>query len=126
MALAPGPVSQAAAGRLRQRLVFRSRVLVEDGMGNSHADFVDRFEEPAELIVAGLGSEAVVAARLEGRQPVVIRVRYNSRTVQVQDDWVAVDARNRGIVYVLRAPPVDRIQDRRWLEMPATLGGTAP
>lgn len=113
------------AGQLTQRLVFQSRASVSDDYGNEQAGFADAFTEPAQLVVAGLGNEAVAAARLEGRQPVTIRVRRNSRTVQIQADWRAVDARNPGIVYALTAAPVDREQKRQWLEMPAVIGAAA-
>jgi head-tail adaptor len=114
-----------SAGALNDRLVFQRRSSTPDEYGNEEAGFADAFTEPAELVIAGLGNEAIAAARLEGRQPVTIRVRHNSRTVQIQADWRAVDERNPGIVYALTAAPVDRERKRRWLEMPAVLGAAA-
>lgn len=119
--MARGP----SVGAMTHRLIFQSRSSVSDDYGNTRSSFADQFTEPAELIVPGLGNETVQAARLEGRQPVTIRVHRNSRTVTIQADWRAVDARNPGIVYALTAPPVDRDQRRQWLEMPATIGGAA-
>lgn len=110
------------AERLQRRLVFRQRSGEADEYGSVVGTFVDRFESRAELIIPGPGNEAVTGARLEGRQPLTIRVRYNSQTVQIQADWEAVDASNRAIVYAVRAPPMDREQSRRWLEIPAVIG----
>jgi head-tail adaptor len=113
------------AGALTDRLVFQRRSTTPDDYGNEEAGFADAFTEPAELVILGLGNEAIAAARLEGRQPVTIRVRHNSRTVQIQADWRAMDERNPGIVYALTAAPVDRERKRRWLEIPAVLGAAA-
>ena len=115
----------ASASNLKHRLVFQQRIAEGDEYGNEEADFAPQFTVAAELIVPRLGSEAVMAARLEGRQPVTIRVRYSSQTAQIQADWRAVDTRNSGIVYALTAPPVDREQRRMWLEIPAVIGGAA-
>jgi len=113
------------ASRLTQRFTFQSRSATPDEFGNTQAGFADAFTEPAELVVPRLGSEAVIAARLQGTQPVTIRVRLNSRTVQIQADWRAVDSRAPNIVYAMTAPPIDREQKRRWLEIPATVGVAA-
>jgi head-tail adaptor len=110
------------AERLQQRLTFQQRTTVDDDFGNSQSTFATVFTEPAELIIPRLGNEAVVAARLAGQQAVTIRVRRNSKTIQIQADWRAVDARNTGVIYALTAAPVDREQKRQWLEIPATLG----
>ena len=97
---------------------------MDDDYGNSQSTFSNVFPgpEPAELIMPRLASEAVVAARLAGQQTVIIRVRLNSRTVQIQSDWRAVDSRNPGIVYAMTGAPVDREQKRKWLEIPAAMG----
>src|SRR5829696_8140299 len=103
------------AGRLPHMLKFQQRTVVPDDYGNTQSVFADAFTEPAELVIPRLGSKSVVAARLQGTQPVTIRVRHNSRTVQIQSDWRAVDSRNNAIIYALTAAPVDREQRRRWL-----------
>lgn len=113
------------AEKLQHRLTFQRRADLVDDFGNSSSDFVGQFTEPAELVIPRAGSEAVVGARLTGQQPIIIRVRLNSRTSQIRADWRAVDARNPALVYALTAPPVDREQTRRWLELPATHGAAA-
>lgn len=114
-----------AAENFKHRLKFQRRADLVDDFGNSSSDFADQFEEPAELILPRFGNEAVVASRLAGQQPIIIRVRLNARTAQIRADWRAVDARNPALVYALTAPPIDRDQTRRWLELPATHGAAA-
>lgn len=109
------------AERMHHRLTFQRRTAATDDYGNTATDFVSQFTEAAELLPAR-GFEAVTQARLAGQQPVILRVRLNGRTETIQADWRAVDARNAAIVYALTAPPVDRDQSRRWLEIPATIG----
>jgi len=116
---------QPHAGEMKHRLMFQKRTAVTDDYGNERADFVTEFTTSAALMVPGFGSEAAQSARLEGRQPVTIRVHRNSQTVQIQADWRAVDTRNAGIIYALTAPPVDREQRGIWLEMSATIGAPA-
>src|SRR5215204_4418848 len=105
------------AQRMHESLIFQRRADSVDDYGNTSASFADQFTEPAELIVPRLGSEVSAQARLGGQQPVTIRLRLNPRTVQIQADWRAVSSRNPGVVYALTAPPVDREQTRRWLEV---------
>jgi len=113
-----------AAEKLQQRLTFQKRSSATDDYGNTSSDFASQFTERAEILPAR-GFEAVTQARLAGQQLVVLRLRLNGRTATIQADWRAVDARNPGVVYALTAPPVDREQTRRWLEIPATLGAAA-
>lgn len=113
------------AQKLKHRLTFAKRASFVDDFGNTSADFSNQFTEPAEIIIPRYGTEAVTEARLGGQQPVIIKVRRNSRTQQIQADWRAVDARNPAIVYALTAPPIDRDQTRKWLEIPAAHGVAA-
>lgn len=66
------------------------------------------------------GGEAVQAARLDGRQPVVMTIRRSSIADTITSDWKVRDAR-RGTVYNISAPPVPT-DDRMWLEITATSG----
>ena len=113
------------AEKFKHQLKFQRRADLVDDYGNSSSDFADVFTEPAELILPRFGNEAVVGARLAGQQPIIIRVRLNARTAQIRADWRAVDARNSALVYALTAPPIDRDQTRRWLELPAVHGAAA-
>jgi head-tail adaptor len=112
------------AARLQHRLTWQRRIDATDDYGSTQSDFANQFTEPAEVLPAR-GFEQVTQARLAGQQPVILRVRLNGRTQTIQSDWRAVDARNTAIVYAVTAPPIDREQTRRWLEIPATIGAAA-
>jgi head-tail adaptor len=89
----------AGAGDLRHRVAFAERDQTEDEFGNVSQGWVDRFTVSANIIPR-LGGETVEAARLAGRQPVVIRVRASPATVQITTDWKATD--EAGKVYNIR------------------------
>jgi head-tail adaptor len=87
------------AGRLREKLHFQSRQLVDDGFGNQQAgDWVVVFTAAAELKPLK-GSEPVVASRLSGVQPFVIQIRSCSDARSVTTAWRAVDARNPSRIF---------------------------
>lgn len=98
----PGAVASratAGAGDLRHVVTFAERDTVEDEYGNPSTGWVDRFTVRAN-ITPRLGGETVEAARLAGRQPVVIRVRISPDTRKVTTDWKATD--QNGIAYNIR------------------------
>lgn len=83
-----------AAGSLRERVSFAKRgPAVDDGYGNTESTFADQFTVAARIKPRIGGSEAVTAARLSGRQPYVITVRYSNQTKQITTDWRAQNAR---------------------------------
>lgn len=122
-----------SAQELQHRIRFESREAVkrndgEPDYGNTVGDFAPRFTVWAGLLYRQ-GGEGVVAARLEGRQPVVITVRASSDTRQIGNDWRAVNART-GQVFAIRENPrpfQDRNgrEDRGWLQMLAESGVAA-
>lgn len=65
------------------------------------------------------GGETVQAARLQGRQPVVVTVRRSSKTMQIDADTVMRDVRT-GTVYNIRA--VVPTEDRQFIEITAESG----
>lgn len=69
------------------------------------------------------GSETSLAARLEGRQPLTIVVRFDSQTRQIGSDWRAVDVRT-GKVYAIRTAE-DMERNRQWLSIVAEAGASA-
>lgn len=93
------PLANSGAGDLRHRVTFAERDQVEDDFGNVTTGWIDRMTVSANIIPR-LGGEAVDAARLAGRQPVIIRVRVSPDTVQVTTDWKATD--ELGKVYNIR------------------------
>jgi head-tail adaptor len=80
----------SGAGELRYRVTFFERDQTEDEFGNTSQGWVERFTVAAN-IVPRFGIEAVEAARLAGRQPMLIRVRVSPATVQITTDWLATD-----------------------------------
>ena len=101
-----------SAGDLVERVSFQRRQSVSDDYGNEHAAFQPVFERRAMFIMKP-GSEAVLAARLEGRQPVTIIVRFDSETRDVTPDWRIVDLRS-GKAYAVRAGE-DMDRKRQWM-----------
>jgi head-tail adaptor len=88
-----------AAGAKRTRLLFQRRPNEEDEYGNPQSGaFETIFEEMAELVPLK-GTESVIAERLTGVQPYVVRVSSNSRTRAVDASWRLVDARKQTRVF---------------------------
>lgn len=110
------------AGSLRHRLRFEAREIASDDYGNEQTAFAERFVRPAEIMPLK-GGERVLAARLEGVQPVIIRVRKDSDTSTIQPEWRAVDERS-GTVYALHSV-ADMEQRSAYLDIMAETGVAA-
>jgi head-tail adaptor len=83
-----------AAGKLREVLSFRTRQNLDDGAGNEvSGPWIEQCKAEAE-VYALRGGEAVLASRLEGKQPFIVTVRHNVKTAQVTTDWSAADTRS--------------------------------
>jgi head-tail adaptor len=108
------------AGRMRAKLAFQQRTVGDDGFGNEVVgDFATVFEDSAEIIPR-MGTEAVMGARLQGLQPVTIRVRSHAATRGLDSTWRAVG--RSGEIYSIVSPPVNTDQQNRYIEMLATIG----
>lgn len=93
---------KTSAGDLRERVRFQARAETDDGYGNPVAgSWSDQFTARAR-IMPKMGSEAVVAARMQGMQPYVITIRSNAGTRQVTPAWRAVNDRT-GAIYDIKA-----------------------
>lgn len=79
--------------RLDKRVAFDERETVDDGYGNYEGRFVEKLQCWAAFTYLR-GSEVVMAARLEGKQPIVVRVRATSATKAIDHDWQMRDLRN--------------------------------
>lgn len=79
-------MADRGSGQFYERVAFDERAQVSDGEGNFEDDFVEQFTCRAGFTYLR-GTEAVIAGRLEGRQPIVVRVRRNSRTEEIRADW---------------------------------------
>ena len=112
-----------SAGDLRERVSFARRAQVDDGMGNEvSGPFEEQFQRAAMFIMRP-GSEAVMAARLQGQQPVTIVVRFDSQTRSVTPDWRVTDVRS-GTVYAIRAAE-DMDRKRQWISMVCMAGAAS-
>lgn len=93
------------AGALRDKVTFQQRG--EDANGDRLGGWEEGFTVPAELVWLR-GSEGAVEARLQGRQPVVIRIRDESRTRGITSAWRAVNARNEAQEFAVKSAAPDR------------------
>lgn len=109
------------AGKMRQKLHFQRRGPADDGYGNPQSGkFETVFTDYAELIPLK-GGEPVIAARLTGTQPYVIRIRSSARSREVVTSWRAVDARDTSRVFNITAV-ANFDQKNAYLDMTATQG----
>ncbi len=108
-----------SAGDLKHRVAFDARATVDDGYGNPvSGDFAEQFQRRAKFSYAG-GGEAVMAARLEGREVFKVNVRSDSLTMTIKSGWQMRDAR-LGTVYAIDA--VDNITDPAWIYLDVETG----
>lgn len=113
---------KGGAGDLYHTVAFEQRTITTDGYGNTEtSDFEERFRCRAGLS-ALRGGEAVMGSRLEGRQPVIVRVRRSRDTTRIAADWRARDVFSDQ-VYAVRA--VSETTDRKWIEVVAESGVAA-
>lgn len=127
-------MADRGSGQLYERVAFDERALVSDGEGNVEGDFVQAFECRAGFTYLR-GTEVVIAARLEGKQPIVVRVRRNSKTVQIEADWQMRNLRAgawvgdsgaeywSGTVYSVQS--VIPTVDRQWIDVTVQSGAPA-
>jgi head-tail adaptor len=90
-----------AAGPLIDRVAFDQPVEAKDGYGNVTTAFAEVFQMQAAFIFLR-GGETVLAARLEGQQPALVRVRASANTALVTPEWRMRDVR-RAKTYAVRA-----------------------
>jgi head-tail adaptor len=115
-------------------VAFDERVTEPDGHGNEQEKFVEQFKRRAGFTYLR-GGESVIASRLEGRQPIVVRVRRDSDTIKITSDWRMRDTRNgawqgsgddqywAGAIYAVRSiAPTD---DRQFLDIVVESGVAA-
>lgn len=107
------------AGELNRRVRFESRTTRDDGMGNKRGAFVPEFTCWAGFKMLK-GSETVIAARMAGIQPAIIRVRINSETKRISTGWRAVDSDE--VKYDIQSI-ADIDGKRRYFDIMAQAGG---
>ncbi|RUX81401.1 head-tail adaptor protein [Mesorhizobium sp. M7A.F.Ca.CA.004.11.2.1] len=114
---------KTTTGQLRENIAFDSRGPYSGpDDGNTEGPFEERFIVSARRQYLR-GTETVMAARLEGRQPVLLTVRANSLSKQITTDWQARDVRSgawvgtkwTGITYAIKA--INPTEDRAWIDI---------
>lgn len=104
--------------RLIESVAFDKLVSVPDGYGGTETTWEEQFACRANFRYLR-GSEKVIAARLEGVQPVVVTIRQQDASEVVTPDWRMRDVR-RGTVYAVRT--IIPSDDRRWFELTVESG----
>lgn len=118
MALAP------RAPELRDKVRFERRSGKANVGGVIKSDWVPLGIERSARVVARMGGEGALAARLTATQPVEITVRYDSQTRTITTADRVVDARDPGRVWGIRSiGEVEGGRDR-WLNLLCEAGGT--
>lgn len=117
---------KTGAGDLRERISLERRIETNpdapNDYGNTSADWQSQGEVRAQLRHRSGGGEAVLAARLQGRHPVVLRVRATPLTRSVATDWRVI---HRGTVYAVRDVTIDPEADGAWIDILAESGVAA-
>jgi head-tail adaptor len=90
-----------SAGELRESVAFDKIAPAADDGGTVAGAWTEQFRERAGFTVL-VGSEPVIQQRLQGVQPVVVKVRSNSNTRLVDASWRIRDV-NAGTAYNIRA-----------------------
>ena len=106
-------MAEGGAGKLTERVSLSKRGEVEDGYGNTVGGWVVQFETAAGFVHLR-GGEAVMAARLENRHPVVIRIRTSTAARAVEAEWMLTDKRS-GVEYAIK--DVTPTVDRKWVDL---------
>lgn len=113
-------MKRSGAGALSEIVAFESRAVIDDGMGNEiSGDWTERFRANARIQPIK-GGESVIADRLQGTQPVVVRVRYEPQTMAVNTDWRVRDSR-AGTIYQIKSS-ANMDEKRRYIEFLAIAG----
>lgn len=103
---------------LFESVAFDAPVTVDDGYGGTDTQWQEKFTTRANFKYLR-GGETVQAARLEGRQPVVVMIRAHSKSLAVTPAYRMRDVR-RGTMYNVRSiVPSD---DRMYVEITVESG----
>lgn len=101
------------AGPQRERIAFDKRDQSSDGGGGITTAFSEQFVLWASYTHLR-GGETVIAGRLEGKHPAIIRVRASVNSRLIGTDWRARDER-AGTTYAIR--DVTWTPDRKWIDL---------
>lgn len=110
----------AGAGGMTTQLLLQRRGLDENG--DPLGDWETAAQVSAEITWLR-GGEAVMQARLQGQQPVVLRVYKTDITRQVTAAWRAVDLLDPAQVFAIQAR-TPSAKDPNCFELMAKMGGS--
>lgn len=120
-------MAHVGSGRLIERVAWDVRTPADDGHGGARDRYSQQFDCRAEFIPLR-GGEAILSARLVGRQPIVVRVRNEVRTIQIAHGWrmrdlhkgswagTGPDLRWLGTVYFVKSVSVSK-ESRLFLDI---------
>lgn len=109
------------AGSLNERVTFSRFVSVEDEYGGQTGVWQDQFTAAAS-ITWSRGGETVLAGRLQGKQPAILRIRTSAAARGITPDWRVRNART-GESFNIRETPREARDSRGYLEMLVEAGG---
>lgn len=89
------------AGLFIQRVAFDKREEVEDEYGNMVAGWTEQFQTRAHFEFLH-GSETVMAARLESREPMLVRIRMSADAKLIENEWQMRDLGDEAKPYNVR------------------------
>jgi len=126
-----GKVKNMAAGGLIEHFAFLCREQVDNDMGTDVGRWLEIFSTRAALTYRE-GSEAVIAARLTGKQPAFLTIRRSKAADEITTEWCCRDVRHstydpatkklKGHVYDIHAVVPD-MNNRGFLRLSLERGG---
>ncbi|WP_144223611.1 phage head closure protein [Mesorhizobium amorphae] len=108
-----------SSNSLRERVAFDQRGRASDGGGGTTTTWQEKFSRRAAYVHRNTG-EVVMADRLQKKRTLLIRVRADSQTRAITNDWRARDTKTGQTYNILDATPTP---DRRWVDVLAQTGG---
>lgn len=115
------------AGKLKNRVTLARREMINPDEPNDYGNTVGAWVDQG-MVWAGFfyirGGEAVMAGRLQGRQPVVIRLRSSPLSRQVEADWQVTDD-HTGTAFAVRSVNPDPEGDGAFVDLLAESGVAA-
>lgn len=112
---------RTTVGQLRERVAFLEPDEIDDGYGGKTQGYVERFQDAARL-EPRMGSETVIASRLQGIQPYTLTVRSSAATRGVTPAWRVRNVRS-GREYNIKT--VVNIDERNAMIEMLVVGGEA-
>lgn len=101
------------AGMLKERFAFDRRQSVQDGYGNEQGAWAEQYNCRARRQPLN-GGEGVMAGRLQGRQTVLLYIRYSTAAKAISTEFRARDMLTGEVFNIREAKATE---DRRFVEL---------